>query len=1295
MPQRLRVLLIVFDEEDAALTRDALALIPRFRADVAVSATYSDGLGALRGREYDIVLLDHRLGANTGLELLGEAFVRTVDVPVVLLTGAADHDVDEAATLAGVSYMLEKCELSATRLERSIRYALERSRAETEIRRMRAFFRAAFDSLIDHVAILGTDGTILAVNKAWIRFALANESGTGCTALGVNYLEVCDTASGSSAEGAAEVARGLRDVIAGRRESFTYGSPCHTPTEQRWFVLKASRFEDHGETRVFVAHEDTTARQAADAALRESEERYRLVAAAMREVVWDLDVVSGRVIRSGATAGFLGGMPSEATLEWWERQIHPYDRNRVRESLADTLAGRGVYWSAEYRLQQSVGAWRDVSDYGYIVRDDDGNAVRVVGTLVDVTERRRAETAAHASEKRYRSLIETAWEGIAMLDGVGTITYANARLLAMLGYTHDEVRGHSLFDFLIEADQFSARTRFARGYRGIAEAEELRFRRCDGGTLWVIASYSQPLDGDELAAGGLVMLTDVTAHKRAELEMAEAFRAADLDRRRLESTLCAIPVGVWLSDEHGKLTHTNPAAAAIWGGSAPLAEGATGYGVYKGWFPGMEILMRPEDWALSRTLASGETHADELVEIERFDGQRAFVLNSAAPIRDAEGSIIGCVVVNVDITERQAEAREREQLVTQLDVERSHLASVFEHAPAFMAVLRGPKHVFERVNAAYVRFVGERELVGKSVADAIPELRGQGFDAILDRVRDTGEPFVGTNLPVQLARGPGGQLEQRFATFAYQRMSDHAGEHLLVAHGWDATDEVLATQALRRNEQRLRDQFDKLPVPTTLWRREHDDFVLVEGNEEAYRAEPSLRQAIGMRGADIYPRRDDISTANMHRCLRENTVLRFNLTYDFGGTVGVRQYELSLGPQQPDRVIVHAVDTTHRAALEAQLRQAQKMEAVGQLASGIAHDFNNLLQVISGNAQFVLEAVPSDTPVGVDVAQIQTAAERAAALTRQLLAFSRQQVLRPVRTDVNLVITEASKLLTRLIGVEIEVRLSLANALGAVVVDPAQLDQVLVNLAVNARDAMPEGGQLEICTRSVTCEAGRGAERDIPPGEYVRIEVRDTGIGMDAHTQARLFEPFFTTKGPGRGTGLGLATVYGIIKQSGGHIRVKSAPGEGTTFSLYLPRVSGNEGQPVERAAARLGERGTETVLVIEDESPVREFATRVLTRQGYHVLQAQDGAEALSLAAAFDAPIHLVLSDASMPGLTGAETCRRLQEQRPDLKVVFMSGYTSDEVLRRGVVQSEVMFVEKPFGAAELARVARQALEG
>jgi hypothetical protein len=371
------------------------------------------------------------------------------------------------------------------------------------------------------------------------------------------------------------------------------------------------------------------------------------------------------------------------------------------------------------------------------------------------------------------------------------------------------------------------------------------------------------------------------------------------------------------------------------------------------------------------------------------------------------------------------------------------------------------------------------------------------------------------------------------------------------------------------------------------------------------------------------------------------------------------------------------------------------MDAVGRLAGGIAHDFNNLLTVIGAHSAFLIESINAGNVRLEDAEEVQKAAVRAAGLTRQLLAFSRKQILKPARLDLNAIIENTGKMLGRLLGEDIEIVKHLAPDLRAVIADASQLDQVLMNLAVNARDAMPDGGVLTITTgnRTIT-EEGEGARRLIPAGDYTVLEISDTGVGMDAAVRARAFEPFFTTKEMGKGTGLGLATVYGIVKQSAGYVLVDSAPGEGTTFQVYLPASASAGAADHLPVAESLSVRGTETVLIIEDEQAVRDIVSRVLKKHGYVVLVAASGAEALALSAAFESTIDLVISDAVMPGMGGGEVVRRLKEQRPELKALFMSGYTDDEVIRRGIISSTTSFIQKPFSLMAFARATREALD-
>jgi len=381
--------------------------------------------------------------------------------------------------------------------------------------------------------------------------------------------------------------------------------------------------------------------------------------------------------------------------------------------------------------------------------------------------------------------------------------------------------------------------------------------------------------------------------------------------------------------------------------------------------------------------------------------------------------------------------------------------------------------------------------------------------------------------------------------------------------------------------------------------------------------------------------------------------------------------------------------------LEEQLRQSQKLEAIGILAGGIAHDFNNLLTVILGYGDLTLKRLNEEDPLHRNISEANKAAARAAGLTRQLLAFSRKQVLQPRILTLNAVVSELEKMLRRLIGEDIGFRTVLDPELGSVRADPGQIEQIIMNLAVNARDAMPKGGKLTIETKNVYLDEDYAKKHiAVVPGSYVMLAVSDTGMGMDEPTQARIFEPFFTTKESGKGTGLGLSTVYGIVKQSGGNIWVYSEVGRGTTFKIYLPRV--DEGaQEVERSAETDGAmQGSETVLVAEDEEAVRALARQVLEIYGYHVLEAANGGAALLICERHKEPIDLLITDVVMPEMSGRELADRLAQLRPDMKVLFMSGYTDNAIVHQGVLDEGANFIQKPFPTEALARKVRNVLD-
>jgi PAS domain S-box-containing protein len=390
-----------------------------------------------------------------------------------------------------------------------------------------------------------------------------------------------------------------------------------------------------------------------------------------------------------------------------------------------------------------------------------------------------------------------------------------------------------------------------------------------------------------------------------------------------------------------------------------------------------------------------------------------------------------------------------------------------------------------------------------------------------------------------------------------------------------------------------------------------------------------------------------------------------------------------------------ARDITERRQLETMVQQSQKLEAVGRLSGGLAHDFNNLFCVISGHTELLTEQMEPAHPATRNLAQIKKAVDSASSLTRQLLAFSRKQVFHPRILDLNAAVVETKKMLGRLIGEQIEFFTSLHPALGTVRVDPVQLEQVLVNLVLNARDAMPQGGKLTIETGNLDLEEGARSKRAIvPAGKYVVLSVTDNGCGMDEEAQSRIFEPFFTTKELGKGSGLGLATVYGIVKQSGGFIWVYSELGQGTTIRVYLPRVDSSPA-PLSLGNPRTEVRqGNETVLLVENTESLRNLAKELLKASGYAVLDAENGKEALRIASSFGGPIHLLLTDVIMPGIGGQQLAKQLTSLRPATRVLYMSGYSNDGIVQSGILESGAQLLEKPFTREILLRTVRQVLD-
>jgi two-component system cell cycle sensor histidine kinase/response regulator CckA len=745
------------------------------------------------------------------------------------------------------------------------------------------------------------------------------------------------------------------------------------------------------------------------------------------------------------------------------------------------------------------------------------------------------------------------------------------------------------------------------------------------------------------------------------------------DRKHAEEKLARMALIVESSDDaitgvalDGRISSWNRGAERIYGYTESEAVGQP-----------IMILAPPdrreEVRQILERLRQGEpVEAFETVRV-RKDGQPIDVSLTISPVRDPHGKIIATAAVARDITAHRRE-EERSRRLAQLVDSATELISTGD---------REGRITF--MNQPFLRAIGwsEREIIGKYFRDVVlsprisPGLREQIEAALMEKGAWKGECLHrrkdGTDFPVYLSVGP---------------LRDGSGGvigNVVIVR--DLTES-------KRAEERFYKAFHLNPEPITIATVSEGRYLDV--NESFLRITGYRREeVIGRTSLEVkfWERPED--RARLIELLKQHGSVR-DLEITFRAKSGEQRSALDsadiIEVNGQKCIIAIFKDITERKALEKQLRQLQKMEAVGQLSGGIAHDFNNLLGVILGYSEILEEGLNENPKLRKTAREITKAGQRAASLTRQLLAFSRQQLLEPTILNLNSIVADSETMLGRLIGEHIEITSKLATDLGHVKADQSQIEQVIMNLAVNARDAMPDGGKLLFETRNVELDEDYALHHPpTVPGTYVELIVSDTGVGMDAQTQSHIFEPFFTTKARGKGTGLGLATVYGVVKQSGGYIWVYSEPGLGATFKIYLPRVTsaGRQIGPVEVAARPA--RGSETILLVEDEESLRTLTRTILERNGYKVLEASGGKEAIEIAQRHGGSIDLLLTDMVMPGMNGHEVARSVAAVRPGAKVIYMSGYTGFS--NNGPAHSEDILLPKPVTRQALLQKVREVL--
>ncbi|MBZ0272531.1 PAS domain S-box protein [bacterium] len=772
---------------------------------------------------------------------------------------------------------------------------------------------------------------------------------------------------------------------------------------------------------------------------------------------------------------------------------------------------------------------------------------------------------------------------------------------------------------------------------------------------------------------------------RIEEERAKAQRALAESERSVATTLNSIGDGVIATDTDARVVRMNPVAERLTGWPFAEARGKPLSDIFR---IENEDTRQPVESPVERVLREGVVVglANHTVLLSR-DGTERPIDDSGAPILDEDRGIGGVVLVFHDVTEaREAERRLRRS--------ERRFARILESGIVGV-VITTIEGAIEEANDAFLDLIGYTRddlAAGKLRWTELtpPEWRHTHASA-MKQLETTGiaRPWVkeyvrkdGTRVPVLVG-------------IASLTRKHNVG--IVV----DLTEQKRAEKALSASEARFARLAESGIIGIAVGDTQGN---VVEVNDAYLSMTGYTRQEFEegrVNWAEQTPPEWRDGDAAAIRQLAERGVVspwEKEVFHKSGRRVPIL---VGVSALESPYNIAFIADLTERKKTEAdlrkteeQLRQSQKMEAIGRLAGGVAHDFNNLLTVIAGRAEILLGEIHENDPMRLDVKEIVDAATRGSDLTQQLLAFSRKQIIQPKVVDLNETIAAVERMLRRVIGEDVELSFAFGAGIGLVEVDPGQMHQVLMNLVVNARDAMPEGGKLTIETANVTLDEDYARTHvEVAPGAYVMIAVSDTGAGMDKETQARIFEPFFTTKPAGRGTGLGLATVFGILKQSRGHVWVYSERGKGTTFKLYLPRTD-RAAHPETAASAVSTLRGTETILLVEDDAPVRRLCQRILERAGYRLLIAENGGDAVLICEQHAGAIDLLITDVVMPRMSGRELGERIQPLRPEMKTLFMSGYTEDAIVRHGVLTAGIPFVQKPMTPDALLRKVRQVLD-
>ncbi len=955
------------------------------------------------------------------------------------------------------------------------------------------------------------------------------------------------------------------------------------------------------------------------------------------------------------------------------RLMHPEDLQMSPSILQFHSISDDDVISSEYRLRHANGHWRWFSSRSVVFRrNSNGVPTQILATAEDVTEQRLAEEALQLKAAQLQAVLDTAVDAILTIDEKGTIESFNHAAVLMFGYAAEEVIGQNV-KMLMPAPFHEEHDSYLQHYQETGERKiigigrEVEGRRKNGSTLELDLAVSEAWVGRRVFTGILRDITEKNQAREAILEQADLIEHAH--------------DAILVRDLEGRIIFWNNGAVEMYGWSKEEAAGQYKHLLLKTQFP----ISRE---AMAQELMDSGRWVGELIHSRR-DGVQLKVASRQMMPRDSKGRPRAVLEINIDITvQKQTQAL--------LEESESRLRLAIENAGLGLWDwdLISNKMLYDDHWKEILGFspdeLDERQLTGDTRIH--PEDREQTFQALKHHLESEESPF---DMEYRTRHKSGEWVWLNARGKVSSRSGD--GKPLrMIGTIQDITMRKVAQEQIRESEARFRVLADSAPV--LIWTSGTDSLY-------DYFNQPWLKftgrpeeMEVGNGWLDgVHP--DDLS--HCVEIFRSSFEMRqpFLMEYRLCRHDGQYRWLMDTGTPRlsPDGTFLgfigSCIDITDQKNLQEQYFESQKMESMGRLAGGIAHDFNNLLTAILGFTDLTMTMLPDKSDVRPFLNNVTAAAERAAELTKQLLMYARRQMVEFGVVDINSTITNMDPLLRRTIGEQYELVISLMNDSCCVHANASQMEQVLTNLVVNARDSMPEGGRILIETSCIFLDA-EYAEKHIAvvPGEYVIYSVSDNGSGMTKEVRERIFEPFYTTKEIGKGTGLGLATCYGIIKQSKGNIWVYSEPGEGTIFKVYLPRV--HDKARVESVLIQDNlPAGTETILLVDDEPMVRDIASRTLRNYGYRVLEASNGAEALHLQGEWPGSIDLLVTDVVMPLMGGKELAQRLQSLNPKLTVMYMSGYTQNVVLQQGVLKEGVVMLIKPFNSASLLRTVREVL--